>query len=94
MSDHDRYGGAHLLLAFMAGAVVGACATVLTAPQSGSETRDTLRGWAREAQGRAPRLPDALRGAYREATAAAKKAFVEALEQPSADASKDADSAS
>jgi hypothetical protein len=31
MSD-DRYGGAHLLLAFMAGAVVGACAAVLTAP--------------------------------------------------------------
>ena len=92
MSDQNRYGVAHLLLAFMAGAVAGACAAVLTAPQSGSETRDTLRGWARDAQGRAPRLPDALRGAYLEATAAAKKAFVEALEDPPADAPTDGES--
>lgn len=79
MRDDNCYGGAHLLLAFLAGGVAGAAVALLSAPQSGPETRGTLRSWARTAQGKAVRVPDALRSAYNEASAAARKAFVEAL---------------
>ena len=81
MSTENRYSGAHLMLAFLAGAVGGACAALLTAPQSGSEARDSLRGWAREAQGSAGRVPEALRSAYQRASVAAKQAFTEALQE-------------
>lgn len=81
MSTENRYSGAHLILAFLAGAVGGACAALLTAPQSGTETRSSLRGWARDAQGSAGRVPDALRSAYKRATVAAKEAFTEALKE-------------
>jgi gas vesicle protein len=77
MSDHEGYGGAHLLLAFIAGGIAGATAALLLAPQSGAETRDALRTWSRDARGRAVRLPEALRRAYRDASEAAKKAFSE-----------------
>ena len=39
-----------------------------------------MRGWAREAQGNAGRVPEALRSAYQRATVAAKEAFTEALQ--------------
>ena len=81
MSDQNRYSGAHLMLAFLAGAVGGACAALLSAPQSGGETRDTLRGWARDAQLNAGRVPTAVKSAYERATVAAKEAFTEALEE-------------
>jgi len=77
MSHHEGYGGAHLLLAFIAGGLAGAAAALLLAPQSGTETRDTLRGWSRDAQGRVVKVPLALRRAYRDASEAAKKAFSE-----------------
>jgi len=77
MSQSDGYGGAHLLLAFIAGGLAGAAAALLLAPQSGAETRESLRGWTRDAQGKAVRVPEALRRAYREASEAAKKAFSE-----------------
>jgi gas vesicle protein len=79
MRDDNSYSGAHLLLAFVAGAVAGACVTLLTAPQSGSETRESLRGWARDTQAGAARLPQTLSAAYHSATAAAKQAFNRAL---------------
>ncbi len=79
MSTENRYSGAHLMLAFLAGAVGGVCAALLTAPQAGSETRASLRGWARDAQDSAGKVPEALRSAYRRATLAAKEAFTEAL---------------
>ena len=81
MRDDNCYGGAHLLLAFLAGGVAGAAVALLSAPQSGPDARGTLRGWARTAQGKAVRVPDALRNAYNDASAAARKAFVEALAQ-------------
>lgn len=82
MSHHsDGYSGAHIVLAFLAGAVGGAAAALLTAPQSGQDTRDTLRGWARDAQSTAPKLPSALNRAYREATNAAREAFTQALRE-------------
>ena len=77
MSHHDGYSGAHLLLAFIAGGLAGATTALLLAPQSGPETRETLRGFTRDTQGRVVRIPEALRRAYRDASEAAKKAFSE-----------------
>lgn len=79
MDESNRYSGAHLLVAFLAGAAAGAIAAYLTAPQSGHETRETLRGWARDAREKAVRVPHAVRSAYDKASVAAKEAFVQAL---------------
>jgi gas vesicle protein len=79
MSEGNGYSGAQVVLAFLAGALTGTCVALLAAPQSGSETRGALREWTREAGGKATRLPEALRHAYREATRAAGRAFNEAL---------------
>ncbi|HXV75003.1 MAG TPA: YtxH domain-containing protein [Candidatus Polarisedimenticolaceae bacterium] len=79
MSDNNRYGGAHLLLAFIAGGITGAAVALLSAPQSGAESRDTLSRLAKNAQGKAVRVPTALRRAYHEASEAAKKAFTESF---------------
>jgi gas vesicle protein len=77
MSHHEGYGGAHLLLAFIAGGVAGAATALLLTPHSGPETRDTLRGWSREAQDKAGRVPVALRRAFHDASEAARRAFSE-----------------
>ena len=84
MSEHNGYSGAQVLLAFLAGAATGAGVALLTAPQSGSETRGTLQAWTRETGGKAARLPAALRDAFREASRAAEKAFNEALAERAA----------
>ena len=81
MNQDQGYSGSQVLLAFMAGAMVGTCVALLTAPQSGSETRGSLRGWARDTGDRATRLPEALQQAYRAATGAAKEAFSDALKE-------------
>jgi len=79
--NNSGYGGAHLMLAFIAGAVTGACAAILTTPQTGTEARHSLRGWAHDAQGTATRVPEAVRAAYGRASTAAKQAFTEALQK-------------
>jgi gas vesicle protein len=48
MAD-ERGSGAGALLAFLSGAALGAIAALLLAPQSGSESRKQLRGYARKA---------------------------------------------
>ena len=75
MRDNNCYSGAHLLLAFIAGGITGAAVALLVAPQTGTETRDSIRGLAKGAQGKAVKVPDALRAAYADASEAAKKAF-------------------
>jgi gas vesicle protein len=54
MSD-DRGGGsaATVMLAFLAGAALGAGVALLLAPRSGRETRDKIKGWIDEAAGEA-----------------------------------------
>ena len=78
-------GGGNVLLAFLTGAVAGAAIALLTAPATGPEARDSLRGWARDAQGRATKVPSAVQYAARKATAAAKEAFHEALAEAETD---------
>jgi gas vesicle protein len=75
MTDNNSYSGAHLLLAFIVGGIAGAAVALLAAPQTGTETRDTIRGLAKNAQGKAVKVPTALRRAYADASDAAKKAF-------------------
>jgi gas vesicle protein len=80
MREHERivmkgFGGGQMLLAFVTGAAAGAVAALLNAPSTGSETRARLRAAADDARGAAERTPRALR----EATAAAARAFNEAL---------------
>jgi gas vesicle protein len=79
MSSSDRNGGAQVLLAFLAGAAAGAAVAFLTAPRSGRETRDNLRGWAHEAQSKAGRLPRAIREAANHAMRAARETFNEEI---------------
>ena len=46
----DRGSGAEVLLAFVSGAALGAVAAILFAPQSGRESREQLREYARRAE--------------------------------------------
>ena len=49
MAD-DHGSSAGVLLAFLSGAAFGAVAALLLAPQSGRESREQLRGYARRAE--------------------------------------------
>lgn len=83
MSENCRYSGAHILIAFVAGAAAGAVVALLTAPQSGRETREKVQAWAVDLKDKACKVPDATREALGRATAAAKSAFAEALREES-----------
>jgi gas vesicle protein len=51
MADDDRgVSSGAVLLAFLSGAAAGAVAALLYAPKSGRESRDQLRGYARETE--------------------------------------------
>ena len=49
MAD-ERGSSAAVLLAFISGAALGAVAALLLAPQSGEDSREQLRGYARRAE--------------------------------------------
>ncbi len=46
----ERGSSSAVLLAFLSGAALGAIAALLLAPQSGRESREQLRGYARRAE--------------------------------------------
>lgn len=51
MADQNHTcSGAGVSIAFLSGAVIGAVAAMLYAPQSGEETRRALRGYARRTE--------------------------------------------
>lgn len=50
MADDRGSSAATVMLAFLGGAAVGAVAALLLAPQSGRESREQLRGYARRAE--------------------------------------------
>ena len=58
MSNQQSNGGTGVLLAFLAGAAVGAAVALLFAPATGSETREAVNRRAREGR---DRVMDALR---------------------------------
>lgn len=80
-NDNGRYSGAHILIAFIAGAAAGAVVALLTAPQSGKETRDKVRGWAEDMGEKAAHVPGTVQDAFGRATEAAKRAFSKKLEE-------------
>ena len=51
MADNQGSSSAGVLLAFLSGAALGAVAALLLAPQTGRESREQLRGYARRAEG-------------------------------------------
>ena len=51
MADDRGSSAAGVLLAFLSGAALGALATLLLTPQTGRESREELRGYARRAEG-------------------------------------------
>lgn len=79
MSDGGR-GNLELILAFLLGAAAGATVALLTAPQSGRETRDRIKDLARGAADDAKRVPSTLSDAYGRAARAAREAFLRALD--------------
>jgi gas vesicle protein len=80
-----------LLLSFLFGAATGATIALLTAPQSGRETRRKLKEFTGDLADRAARVPAAARAAGREAVSTAREAFVREVEDPAVAASKSRD---
>ncbi len=50
MADERGSSAATVMLAFLGGAAIGAVSALLLAPQSGRESREQLRGYARRAE--------------------------------------------
>jgi gas vesicle protein len=71
---NEGAGAGTILLAFLAGALVGAAGALLLAPRSGAETRARLAGAAGGARDRASRARDAARAAVTAAQAAFEEA--------------------
>ncbi|MDQ6734266.1 MAG: YtxH domain-containing protein, partial [Nitrospirota bacterium] len=73
MGEYDgprEVSGSAIILAFLSGAAVGAIAALLMAPQSGRESREQLKGYARRAGGN-----------FREATDKAGETWQTAMEK-------------
>jgi gas vesicle protein len=78
VNDNGRYGGAHLLVAFVAGAAAGAAVALLTTPKTGRESREQMRAWAADLGDKASRAAGAVQTAYGRAVEAGKDAFAQA----------------
>lgn len=70
MADERGISAGTVMVAFLSGAALGAVAALLMAPQSGRESREQLRGYAKRAE-----------EDFREFAGRAGEAFEEALEQ-------------
>jgi gas vesicle protein len=85
MNEIRRGDSTGRFLAFLAGAATGAAVALLTAPRSGRETRDRLKVLARDVAGRLGRVPSGQNEAYDRAAHAARRAFLETLENTKPD---------
>ncbi len=85
MSNNDL-NSAHLLLAFLGGAAIGAGFAFLTAPRSGTETRQWITDNLATRREEIAKLPPALRAAYDASVDAAKAAYKEKLAAAAAEA--------
>jgi len=78
MSSDDRDNGSTtVILAFLTGAAVGAVAALLLAPQTGQESRDQLRGYARRAETNLREVADRAGEAVDEAVEKGREFFKE-----------------
>jgi gas vesicle protein len=71
MNETSGFSGGQIMLAFVGGAMAGAVVALLTAPQSGAQTRADIKRRAVSTYDDAARMPRALQGAV----VAAKDAF-------------------
>jgi gas vesicle protein len=74
-----NHGSRTLLYFFLAGAATGATVALLTAPQSGAETRRKLKQAKEHLADRASRVGSAIGEAYRSASTAGKEGFVRTM---------------
>ena len=81
MATENNWGGGSVFTAFILGAACGAVAALLTAPQTGAETREQVRDFTRMAGRKARNIPFEMQGAWRRAVDAARSAFDEAVTQ-------------
>ena len=82
MSETVRSLTSGIVLSFLAGAATGAAVALLTAPQSGRDTRRKLKQVTDDLADQARRVPPALQAAYQRATEAGKEAFIQSFEAP------------
>jgi len=75
--SEGNFSGGDLVVAAIAGAVLGAGIALLLAPKSGRETREWLAKYLQEGRDIAQRLP----GAIRQASSAAEGALKDCIEQ-------------
>lgn len=75
MNENLGFSGVQVLMAFVGGAAAGAAVALLTAPQSGAQTRAQIRHRALATRDTAVHFPKALQGAVE----AAREAFNESL---------------
>src|SRR2546425_11806398 len=68
MSKTVRNHTGGIVLSFLTGAATGAVVALLTAPQSGRDTRRKLKHITEDLADKAARVPPALQAAYRRAT--------------------------
>ncbi|HEV8120682.1 MAG TPA: YtxH domain-containing protein [Candidatus Polarisedimenticolia bacterium] len=76
-----------IMMLFLAGAATGAAVALLTAPQSGRETRRKLKQATDDLVKQASRVGSAVQEAYRRGTEAGKEAFVHKMNRPAVQAS-------
>ncbi len=90
MSERNQYGGAHLFLAFLAGATAGAAVAAMVSQEGG---REQLRRWGREVGDRASALSGSAREALGRASEAAREAYASARKEPAQGASDQSEAA-
>ena len=73
MADNQGSSSAGVLLAFLSGAALGAVAALLLAPQTGRESREQLRGYARRAEDNLRDLAGRAGGAFEEVVGEGKE---------------------
>ena len=79
-SDRSGWRGSHLAIAFALGALAGAAAALLLAPQSGAKTRRKVRDTVRKARESLGDLPGTVESSWRRATRAARTVLDNALD--------------
>jgi len=79
-SDRSGWRGSHLAIAFALGALAGAAAALLLAPQSGAKTRRKVRDTVRKARESLGDLHGTVESSWRRAARAARTVLDDALD--------------
>jgi gas vesicle protein len=83
--ESGGWRGRHVAIAFALGALAGAVAALLMAPQTGAKTRRKVRDTMRSARRSLDDLHETVDSSWRRAARAARAALAPALEDPRPD---------